>query len=384
MPVIRLDDVTMIYPFAKVSGLFGRKQKKLFLEQQKQMPYTSNEGVVALQHFNAEIKNGEFVVVIGPSGSGKSTLLRIIAGLEHPSLGTVYFNEQDYNEVLPEDRDVAMVFQNYSLYPNQSVFENVSFPLQVKHMPRERIDVEVKKICGLLQLTDKLEKLPQDLSGGEKQRVAIARALVRKPSVLLLDEPFSNLDVLMRNSLRSQLKMLHREYGTTFLYVTHDQYDALSLAQRIIVLKDGIVQMDGSAAEVFDRPVNRFCCEFLSSSTMNTFGHIPVDGNEFRFMGRDHKLSKEQKKKLGSDRELTLCIRGNDISIADEGKEAEVEYAEVIEADLIIHGRIGGEEVVIAKKHKPDQPIPYVRGQKIRLNFDENRFHLFDADGERI
>ena len=384
MTRIVLEDVTMIYPFEKVTGIFGRKQKQMILDQQKSMPYTSNEGVVALQHFTAAIEEGEFVVVLGPSGSGKSTLLRIIAGLERPVLGNVFFDGELYNDVRAEERDVAMVFQNYSLYPNQSVYENIAFPLEVKHTPREQIDEEVKAICDLLKLSKKLDKLPQDLSGGEKQRVAIARSLIRRPSVMLFDEPFSNLDVLMRRHLRSQLKMLHEKYHTTFIYVTHDQYDALSLAERIIILKDGIKQMDDTAYNVYRYPANRFCAEFLSSPIMNIFEDVKVDKDGFYLFDRKYPLDHKQKKALGKQKTVTVGIRGSNIHIDDDGVEAEVEYAEVIEADLIIHVKKDDRSVVIAERYKPDQQIPYLRGQKVCFRFDEDAFHLFDEEGERV
>ena len=381
---IRLEDVTKIYPFEKVTGLFDRKRRKQILEQQKQMPYTSNEGVVALQHFNMTVNEGEFVVVLGPSGSGKSTLLRIIAGLERPTLGNVYFDDEEYNDVKPEERDVAMVFQNYSLYPNQSVYENVAFPLQVKHMPREQLDEEVKKICGMLGLSEKLDKLPQDLSGGEKQRVAIARSRVKKPAVLLLDEPFSNLDVLMRRSLRNQLKKLHEAYHTTFIYVTHDQYDALSLAERIIILKDGIKQMDDTTVNVYRHPVNRFCAEFIASPFMNVFEDVPVDRDRFALLGTSYSLDNRQKKNLGKEKTITVDIRGSNMHISDEGIEAIVKYTEVVEADLIVHASVDDRELVIVEKYKPDQPIPYMNGQTIHVSLDEDCFHLFDREGRRI
>ncbi len=384
MTRIVLQDVTMIYPFEKVSGLFDRKQKKLILEQQKNMPYTSNEGVIALQHFSSVINDGEFAVILGPSGSGKSTLLRIIAGLERPTLGKVYFDDEEYNNVKPEDRDVAMVFQNYSLYPNQSVYENISFPLQVKHTPREEIDAEVKKICELLGLSRKLESLPQDLSGGEKQRVAIARSLIKKPSVLLLDEPFSNLDVIMRRNLRTQLKKLHQAYHTTFVYVTHDQYDALSLAEKIIILKDGIKQMDDRAAEVFLHPVNRFCAEFVSSLIMNIFEDVEVKKDSFSLFGKQYQLTPSQKKHLGKEKKVTVGIRGSNIHAGKEGIEAVVDYTEVIEADQIIHAKIDDQRFVIAERYKEDKETRYLQGQKIYVTFDEDCFHLFDENGDRI
>ena len=381
---IRLEDVTKIYPFERVNGLFDRKRKKQILEQQKQMPYTSNEGVVALQHLNMSINEGEFVVILGPTASGKSTLLRIIAGLDKPTLGKIYFNDEEYNDVRPEERDVAMVFQNFSLYPNQSVYENIAFPLQVKHTPREELDAEVRRISEMVGLSDKLEKLPQDLSGGEKQRVAIARALVKKPAVLLFDEPFSNLDVLMRRSLRNLLKKLHETCRTTFIYVTHDQYDALSLAERIIILKDGIKEMDDTAANVYRYPVNRFCAEFIASPYMNIYEDIPVVNDRFTLFDRDYPLSAKQKKNLNREKTLTLGIRGSSIEITKQGTEATVEYTEIVEADLIIHALIENKETVIVEKYRPDQPIPYLNGQMIHISFDEDSFHLFNKEGKRI
>ncbi|MBQ2583597.1 MAG: ATP-binding cassette domain-containing protein, partial [Erysipelotrichaceae bacterium] len=187
MSRIELKDVSMVYPFQEVNGLFGRKKKEEILKKQKAMPYTSNEGVVALQHFSAVFHDGEFIAILGPSGSGKSTLLRIIAGLEEPPLGEVLYNDQNLHEIDIDERDIGMVFQTYSLYPNQSVYKNIAFPLEVKHLPREEVQKKVEEMAALVDLSDKLQKLPDELSGGEKQRVAIARALVKDPSVLLLD-----------------------------------------------------------------------------------------------------------------------------------------------------------------------------------------------------
>ncbi len=227
------------------------------------MPYTSNEGVVALQHCSFTVKEREFLGILGPSGSGKSTILRIIAGLERPSLGTVWFGDKDYTYEKPEDRDVSMVFQNYALYPNQTVFQNISFPLEVKHTPRGEIKEKVENMCNLLGLSDKMESLPQELSGGERQRVAIGRALIREPAVLLLDEPFSNLDPQLKEKLRIWLKELHQKVQATFIYVTHERNDAMAMSDRIIVLKDGIIQMDDTPLNVYQNPANEFVAEFF-------------------------------------------------------------------------------------------------------------------------
>ena len=384
MTKIRLEDVTMIYPFQKVGGLFHRKEKEKILKRQMEAPYTSNEGVVALQHFSTEISDGEFLVVLGPSGSGKSTLLRIIAGLERQSLGDIYFNDENCNDVKAQDRDVAMVFQNYSLYPNQSVYSNIAFPLEVEHVPRAQVEAEVKKIASLMGLENKLEKLPQDLSGGEKQRVAIARSLIRKPSVLLFDEPFSNLDVLLRRKLRNELKKIHREYETTFVYVTHDQYDALSLADRIIILNDGIKEMDGSIEEVYMRPKNLFCAKFISSNSLNVFEDVSIDKNgDLVLFGRHFSLDSRLRKALQKHSRVTMAIRGTNISIEKEGIEATVDHVEMIEADLLIHAKIGDVPVIVVEKADGKEGR-YLRGQKVCLEFDKEQFHFFDEEGERI
>ena len=385
MADIRFEDVTKIFPFQEVTGLFNRRQQRLILEQQKSMPYTSNEGVIALQHLDLHIKDGEFVAVLGPSGSGKSTLLRLISGLEKPSLGTVYFDDRDYTGVRPEDRDVAMVFQNYSLYPNQTVYKNIAFPLEVKHIPREEIEPEVRRIAELLDLDEKLDRLPQDLSGGEKQRVAIARSLVKKPGVLLLDEPFSNLDVIMRHKLRAQLKRIHEALKTTFVYVTHDQYDALSLADRIIILKDGIKQMDAPTADVYNYPVNRFCAEFIGSPVMNFLEKVPVSTEGyFTILGERFKLTRQQSKALRKNEKITVGIRGTNIEIASEGIPAVIEYPEMIESDLIIHLKVGETSLTAVEKiSNPDQ-IRYFRDQEVHIRLDQDYFHIFNEDEERI
>ncbi|MBQ1477891.1 MAG: ABC transporter ATP-binding protein [Erysipelotrichaceae bacterium] len=382
---IRFEDVTMIYPFQKVTGIFGRKEKEKIRKAQEAMPFTSNEGVIALQHINLAIRDKAFTVIVGPSGSGKSTLLRLIAGLERPTLGTITFDGQDVSMIKAEDRDIAMVFQNYSLYPNQTVYQNIAFPLEVRHMPREQVEEEVKKIAALLNLDKKLDRLPQDLSGGEKQRVAIARSLVRHPKALLLDEPFSNLDAPMRRKLRNELKKVHRAYETTFVYVTHDQYDALSLSEDLIVLKDGLLKMNGPASRVYNEPSDIFCASFLGSPEMNFFRDVPVSSEGVvSFYGEHVSLKPSQKKALKKKNRVTLGIRPANIMITEEGEEASVEYVELIETDLIIHCEYKGQKLTILEKAKSNLFIPYERGQKIRIRMDKERFHLFDEEGNRI
>ena len=383
MSRIELKDVSMVYPFQEVNGLFGRKKKEEILKKQKAMPYTSNEGVVALQHFSAVFHDGEFIAILGPSGSGKSTLLRIIAGLEEPSLGEVLYNDQNLHEIDIDERDIGMVFQTYSLYPNQSVYKNIAFPLEVKHLPREEVQKKVEEMAALVDLSDKLEKLPDELSGGEKQRVAIARALVKDPSVLLLDEPFSNLDVLVRAKLRKLLSRIHEVLHPTIIYVTHDQYDALALAERIVVLKDGITQMDDSVYNVYKTPKNRFVASFVGSPAMNFFDEITInkDGH-FKILDQELSLNAQQKKQLNKGK-LTAGIRPIDLHLGKDGTSAIIDYTELANMDLLIHLDIDGKKLTALEKAKEDQ-FRYFKGEEVKVSFEKEDLHLFNKEGERI
>ncbi|MDO4940504.1 MAG: ABC transporter ATP-binding protein [Erysipelotrichaceae bacterium] len=384
MPNIIFKDVTMIYPFVEVNGIFNRKEKKDILQKQQAMPYTSNEGVVAVQHFNATIKSGELTVIVGPSGSGKTTVLRMVAGLEQLSLGEIYFDKTLINDIKPEDRDVSMVFQNYSIYPNQTVYDNVAFPLRNQHLPREEVDEKVNFIIDLLKLNNKVESLPEELSGGEKQRVAIARALVRKPKVLLMDEPFSNLDELIRINLRSEIKRIQKELGITIIYVTHDQRDALLLADRIIVMNNGIIEQDDTAINVYNYPNNLFCGQFVGYPSINIFADVPVNDNKFVFFDKEYKLSSYQMKQIGKDNTITLGIRPFNIAIGNYGVDAIVNYTDVDGKDLLIHCDLNGQEIIIVEKNLNDEGFKYMNGQNVKLTFDENYFYLFNKEGKGI
>ena len=383
MSRIELKDVSMVYPFQEVNGLFGRRKKEEILKKQKAMPYTSNEGVVALQHFSAVFHDGEFIAILGPSGSGKSTLLRIIAGLEEPPLGEVLYNNQNLHEIDIDERDIGMVFQTYSLYPNQSVYKNIAFPLEVKHLPREEVQKKVEEMAALVDLSDKLEKLPDELSGGEKQRVAIARALVKDPSVLLLDEPFSNLDVLVRAKLRKLLSRIHEVLHPTIIYVTHDQYDALALAERIVVLKDGITQMDDSVYNVYKTPKNRFVASFVGSPAMNFFDEITInkDGH-FQILDQELSLNVQQKKQLNKGK-LTVGIRPIDLHLGRDGTSAIIDYTELANMDLLIHLDIDSKKLTALEKAKEDQFF-YLKGQEVKVSFEKEDLHLFNEKGERV
>ncbi|MBQ1380170.1 MAG: ABC transporter ATP-binding protein [Erysipelotrichaceae bacterium] len=383
MSRIELKDVSMVYPFQEVNGLFGRKKKEEILKKQKAMPYTSNEGVVALQHFSAVFHDGEFIAILGPSGSGKSTLLRIIAGLEEPPLGEVLYNNQNLHEIDIDERDIGMVFQTYSLYPNQSVYKNIAFPLEVKHLPREEVQKKVEEMAALVDLSDKLQKLPDELSGGEKQRVAIARALVKDPSVLLLDEPFSNLDVLVRAKLRKLLSRIHEVLHPTIIYVTHDQYDALALAERIVVLKDGITQMDDSVYNVYKTPKNRFVASFVGSPAMNFFDEITInkDGH-FQILDQELSLNAQQKKQLNKGK-LTVGIRPIDLHLGRDGTSAIIDYTELANTDLLIHLDLDGRKLIALEKAKEDQ-FRYFKGEEVKVSFEKQDLHFFNEEGNRI
>ena len=381
MTEIELVDLLKIYPFAKPGGVFGRKKRAQLLEQQRAMPYTTNEGVIALQHVSATIAPGEFVVLLGPSGCGKTTLIRLIAGLDEPTLGEVRFDGACVNALPPEERDVAMVFQNFSLYPHLSVYDNVAFPLRTAHMPREELEAAVDGMLRLLGIAALKKRLPAELSGGQLQRVAIARALVRKPRLFLLDEPFSNLDAPLRASLRQELKRIHAALGTTFLYVTHDQNEALALATRILVMHDGFLVQDGTPAEVYNRPKTAWCASFVGAPQMNFFFDLPVENGGVEVLGRRAALSKAQLAALGGERTVTVGLRPVNLRIAAEGAAATLRYAEALGSETVLHLECEGRELTAVQEGDGGN---LVRGQPLRLAPDEQKLHFFRSDGERI
>ena len=371
MTGIELRDILKIFPFAEVKGIFGRKKQQELLEKQKNMPYVTNEGVVVLQHINAAIRPGEFVVLLGPSGCGKTTLLRIIAGLEEPTLGQVLFDGQDVTNQPPEDRNVAMVFQNYSLYPHLSVFDNIAFTLRTQHIPREQIQATVEEMGELLGIGEYMDRLPSQLSGGQLQRVAIARALVRKPSVFLMDEPFSNLDAPLRASLRKLVKKIHAALGTTFIYVTHDQQEALLMGQRILVMRDGIILQDGTPAAIYNMPADLHCAMSLGSPQMNLFSEVAPENGKVELLGISLDVP-EGARYVG--------IRPVHIGLDPNGAPAQVIYGEPLGSETILHLRMDGQEITLVT----DKPLEFHRGQQVTICPDREKFHFFDADGKRL
>ena len=300
-----------------------------------------------LQGVDLEVEDGEYLVLVGPSGCGKSTLLRCIAGLEEITRGDLRIGGKRVNDLSPRDRDVAMVFQSYALYPHMTVRENLGFALRVQRRPTAEVDAAVAKAAGMLGIEDLLDRLPGQLSGGQRQRVAMGRAIVRRPSVFLFDEPLSNLDASLRHHMRAELKRLHRKLGATIVHVTHDQVEALTLADRLLVLNEGVVQQVGTPRELFDHPANTFVATFIGSPSMNL---LTEDG-------------------------VTLGVRPTDIRLvpADDGREARVDLVESLGAVALLHTEVGPLKVLV----QVPEPVDVRSGDIVGLHFD--RVHRFDS-----
>ena len=294
MAEVRLVNVKKIYPF--VSGEEKKKNKKKKDDEpvkEKANLQITDKGVVAVQEFNLDIADKEFIVLVGPSGCGKSTTLRMIAGLEEITEGELYIDGKLVNDVAPKDRDIAMVFQNYALYPHMTVYDNMAFSLKLKKVPKAEIDRKVKEAAEILDITQYLDRKPKALSGGQRQRVAIGRAIVRSPKVFLMDEPLSNLDAKLRNQMRAEIIKLREKIDTTFVYVTHDQVEAMTLGDRIVIMRDGFIQQIGTPQEVFNHPANLFVAGFIGTPQMNLFdAALSKKGDKYvaTILGRDFEL----------------------------------------------------------------------------------------------
>jgi len=308
---------------------------------------------------DAEIQGGEFVVIVGPSGCGKSTLLRMVAGLEEISGGEIAIGDRVVNELEPAERDIAMVFQNYALYPHMSVFDNMAYGLKIRKLATDEIKARVDKAAGILELAHLLERKPRQLSGGQRQRVAMGRAIVRQPQVFLFDEPLSNLDAKLRAQTRLEIQKLHRELGITSLFVTHDQVEAMTLAQRMIVMNAGRMEQFGTPEEVYHRPASTFVASFIGSPPMN--------------------LLKEAQ---GGRQGTITGIRPEHLDVAGTGWEVRTETVEMLGAERLVYGRLGSEQVIV--RIEENKPAP-VAGQVIHVLPREDRLHWFDtATGRRI
>ena len=351
-------------------------------------------GVTAVSDFNLEIKDKEFIVFVGPSGCGKSTTLRMIAGLEEISDGELFIGDTLVNDVAPKDRKIAMVFQNYALYPHMTVFENMAFGLKLNKTPKEEIKRRVEEAARVLDITHLLDRKPKALSGGQKQRVALGRAIVRNPMVFLLDEPLSNLDAKLRATMRTELTKLHKRVGTTFIYVTHDQVEAMTMATRIVVMKDGLIQQVDTPQKLYDEPCNIFVAGFIGTPQMN-FINGTVDKKDgelyFNFEGVSVKLPSEKADapELADyiGKEVIVGIRPEGINdnpdvVAanpDTCVEVDVDVVELMGAEIYLYLNIGETNLTARVSARSTSR----GGDKIKAAFDMTRVHIFDKDTER-
>jgi multiple sugar transport system ATP-binding protein len=333
--------------------------------------------VQALQHLELDVPDGAFFVLLGPSGAGKTTTLRVIAGLEKPDTGTVHLNGIDATKATPAERDLAMVFQSYALYPKQTAAQNIASPLRARRMSKTDIDAQVKRVSELLHIEPLLNRKPVQLSGGEMQRVALGRALVRDPRAFLMDEPLTNLDLKLRVEMRTELTRIHRSLGRTFLYVTNDQVEAMSMADRVAVLRQGTVQQVGTPTEIYDRPGNRWVATFVGSPRMNLLdctANGRLEGEGWSLPNPGFGAHGDVKAKLG--------VRAEDLSLDVREESAALEgtvYAvEPLGDRTLVDVEIGSARVVI--KAAPTTSLQI--GDKIRASVDLDRVHLFDADTE--
>lgn len=350
-----------------------------------------NGEVTAVKDFNLEIADKEFLVLVGPSGCGKSTTLRMIAGLEEITQGEMYIEERLVNEVAPKDRDIAMVFQNYALYPHMSVYDNMAFGLQLRKMPKEEINRRVLEAAKVLNIEELLDRKPKALSGGQRQRVALGRAIVREPKVFLMDEPLSNLDAKLRVQMRTELSKLHQKLQTTFIYVTHDQTEAMTMGDRIVVMKDGIVQQVDTPLNLYNSPVNVFVAGFIGSPQMNFVeGKIEIDGDTAYFVFDKNKiaLSEEKSKKLKElsyhNVEVIIGIRPEDIhndgleKYPNSVVEGIVEVTELMGSEIYLYTKIADNSLTARiganANVKPNS--------KLNLVINPHKVHIFNKETE--
>ena len=387
MAEVKLVNIKKVYPF----GDNEKKQKKNLKKAKEDNPETNkvnlqitNEGIVAVQEFSLDIKDKELV---GPSGCGKSTTLRMVAGLEEISGGELYIDDVLVNSVEPKDRDIAMVFQSYALYPHMTVYDNMAYSLKIKKTPKDEIDRKVREAADILDITQYLDRLPKALSGGQRQRVAIGRAIVRDPKVLLMDEPLSNLDAKLRNQMRAEIIKLRQRINTTFIYVTHDQTEAMTLGDRIVVMKDGYIQQIGTPQEVFDHPRNLFVSGFIGTPQMNYFDAKLdiVDGKYVvKADGLDVVLSDEKQERLSAKgvkaQDVVLGVRPDHIVLSDNGIKGKVTVSELMGSSCHLHLDVDGKDA-IAIVPTEGREVDYVN-KDVCLSFSGNTAHVFSKEDQ--
>ena len=368
MAEVILKNIKKVYPNSEP------KKKNRDSGEKKHNLQITDEGVVAVQEFNLDIADREFIVLVGPSGCGKSTTLRMVAGLEEISAGELYIDGKLMNDVAPKDRDIAMVFQNYALYPHMTVYENMAFSLKLKKVSKDEID-----------------RKPKALSGGQRQRVAIGRAIVRDPKVFLMDEPLSNLDAKLRNQMRAEIIKLREKIDTTFLYVTHDQVEAMTLGDRIVIMRDGFIQQIGTPQEVFNHPANLFVAGFIGTPQMNFFENCQLtksgDAYSVTVMGHTLPLTAEQNAKLAAagaeSRTVTVGVRPVHVTVGDEGIDAQIDVSELMGSELHLHMTADGKDVVAVVQTANLDANAYARHTAVRFSFEPRLIHLFDPETEK-
>ena len=391
MSKVILEHIKKVYPNLE------KKSKKKGAEDKKSNLLITKEGVLAVQDFNLEIDDKEFIVLVGPSGCGKSTTLRMIAGLEDITDGDLLIDGKKVNDVEPKDRDIAMVFQNYALYPHMTVRENIEFPLKIRKTPKDEMHRRADEVAEILGITEYMERKPKALSGGQRQRVAIGRAIIREPKVLLMDEPLSNLDAKLRNQMRAEIIKLRQRIDTTFVYVTHDQTEAMTLGDRIVIMKDGVIQQIGTPQEVFDEPVNLFVAGFIGMPQMNIFdARLEKDGDSY-YVQLDNAKVKVSNKKASNlfkndveSMNIKLGIRPEHIRLASDNEPhvtGTVEVSEMMGSSVHVHLNVCGQDTIIIiptidldKSGKSGRNI----GDKVDLTFDGNVIHVFGEDGNNL
>ncbi len=381
MAQVSLKNIKKVYPVSK-----DNKHKKR--EDGPNLQITE-EGVVAVQQFSLDIADREFVVLVGPSGCGKSTTLRMIAGLEEITDGELYIGDKLMNDVAPKDRNIAMVFQNYALYPHMTVYENMAFSLKLKKCSKEEIDKRVREAAHILNITEYLDRKPKALSGGQRQRVAIGRAIVRNPAVFLMDEPLSNLDAKLRNQMRAELIKLRQRIDTTFIYVTHDQTEAMTLGDRIVIMKDGFIQQVGTPQQVFDHPANLFVAGFIGTPQMNFFDGTLVkhDGRYFiETDGLSVELSEDKQQRLAAkdvaEQQVTVGVRPEHVIIGQSGIPAKVDVSEMMGSSVHLHmSALGGDMIAIVPLN--GEAAHYPMGMDVKLSFGGHVAHVFSKDDNK-
>ena len=332
--------------------------------------------VVAVNNVNLEIKDGSFMVLLGPSGCGKTTILRLIAGLEKPTEGRIYIDDRDVTELSPKDRDIAMVFQTYSLYPHMTVYENIAFPLRIRRIKKDELDRRVREVADMLGLSEMLHKKPRELSGGQRQRVAMGRAIIRKPRVFLFDEPLSNLDAKLRIQMRAELSRLHKQLGITSIYVTHDQVEAMTLGDEIAVINKGEIQAVGEPLEIYKKPNNIFVAGFIGAPPMNI---IKGEIKDSEFISDKLRVQLSNPPIQG---DCTIGIRPEHVEVVEgDGIEGTVEVVEAVGSESILYVDSGGKRIVI----KTLKSGPFRIGDKVHFRFLPDKIHYFSPDtGLRI